>query len=85
MTPEQSRAARGLLDWTQTDLAKKAGRDLSTVSYFEKERRGVSDDVIADLRAALERGGVEFIEQGRGKGPGVRLKRPVMRQVALDV
>lgn len=76
MTPAQSRAARALLDWSQSDLARQAGRDLSTVSYFEKARRGVSDDVIADIRQALVDGGVEFIQQGRGKGPGVRLAKP---------
>lgn len=85
MTPEQSRAARGLLDWSQTELAKRSKLGLSTVSYFEKLKPRVSDEAIAAMKSALEKAGVEFIEQGRGKGPGVRLASPVLRQTDLDV
>lgn len=85
MTPEQARAARGLIDLTQTDLAKRAGLSLSTVVDFERERRIVSDDAIEAMRKALEKMGVEFIEPARGKGHGVRLTAPKARQTTLDV
>lgn len=39
ITPEQSRAARGWLDWGQEELAAKAGVSLSTIRDFEKGRR----------------------------------------------
>ncbi|WP_422028530.1 helix-turn-helix domain-containing protein [Roseovarius sp.] len=74
MTPAQSRAARGLVTMTQTELAKAAGLGQSTVIDFEKERRVVSDAAIAAIRSALEAAGVEFIEQNGG-GPGVRLAK----------
>ncbi|MBT54775.1 MAG: transcriptional regulator [Mameliella sp.] len=74
MTPAQSRAARGLVSMTQTDLAKAADLGQSTVIDFERERRIVSDAAIAAIRAALEAAGVEFIPENGG-GAGVRLKK----------
>ena len=37
ISPRQSRAARGLLDWTQDNLATRAGVSLKTVQDFEGE------------------------------------------------
>ena len=39
LAPEQSRAARGWLDWSQDDLAQRAKVSLSTIRDFEKGRR----------------------------------------------
>ena len=72
MTPAQCRAARALLDLTQTQLAEAAGFGLSTVVDFERLRREVSADAIAAIRSALEAAGVEFTN---GDRPGVRLKK----------
>ena len=74
MTPAQCRAARALVDWTQPRLAEGSGLGLSTVVDFERERRAVSAEAIAAIRAALEAAGVEFIPENGG-GAGVRLKR----------
>jgi transcriptional regulator with XRE-family HTH domain len=74
-TPSQSRAARGLLHWTQADLAEKAGVGLSGVRDFETERREVSADLQAAIRSALETAGVDMIPTNGG-GPGVRLRAP---------
>jgi len=74
MTPQQSRAARALLDLTQPDLARAAGLGLSTVVDFEKSRRDLPIDTLARLRAALENAGVEFIPENGG-GAGVRLRK----------
>ena len=73
MTPAQCRAARALLDLTQTQLAEAAGFGLSTVVDFERLRREVSADAIAAIRSALEAAGVEFTN---GDQPGVRMKSP---------
>ena len=52
-------------------LRHAADRGLSTVVDFEKERRLVSLGAIEAIRAALERAGVEFIdENGGGKAFG---------------
>ena len=74
MTPAQSRAARGLLSITQTELANLADLGQSTVIDFERERRVVSESAISAIRAALEGAGVEFIEPNGG-GAGVRLRK----------
>ncbi|MVT52516.1 helix-turn-helix domain-containing protein [Bradyrhizobium yuanmingense] len=74
---EQIRAARGLLGWSQTDLAEAAGRSLPTIKRLERESddgSAVSDDVREAVRAALEKAGVEFIPENGG-GAGVRMKK----------
>jgi transcriptional regulator with XRE-family HTH domain len=73
MTPSQCRAARSLLDMTQSQLADAAKLGLSTVVDFERERRLVSQEATIALRRALQTAGVEFIDENGG-GPGVRLK-----------
>jgi transcriptional regulator with XRE-family HTH domain len=72
--PAQCRAGRALLDMTQTQLASLAGIGLSTVVDFEKERRQVSMAAIEAIQMALNRAGVEFIDENGG-GPGVRLRK----------
>jgi transcriptional regulator with XRE-family HTH domain len=74
ITPAQSRAARALLDITQTELADAADLGLSTVVDFERERRRVSPVAIEAIRHTLRRAGVEFIDENGG-GPGVRLRK----------
>jgi len=74
LTPEQSRAARGLLDWSQQALADKAGVGLSTVRDFEKGRRQPIPANLTAIRTALEAAGAEFIPENGG-GAGVRLSK----------
>ena len=75
MTPAQCRAARGLLEITQSQLARAAGLGLSTVVDFEKERRFVSLGAVEAIRSALERAGIVFIDENGG-GEGLRLRKP---------
>jgi predicted transcriptional regulator len=72
--PAQCRAGRALLDITQTELAHAAELGLSTVVDFERERRQVSQEAVEAIQNALERSGVEFIDENGG-GPGVRLRK----------
>jgi ribosome-binding protein aMBF1 (putative translation factor) len=74
MSPEQSRAARGWLGWSQTELAKRASVSLSTVRDFEMGHRTPIPVTIAALRRAIESVGVEFIDE-KGKAVGIRLSR----------
>jgi len=74
VTPEQCRAAHGLLGWNQRELAQNAGVGIVTVHQLET---GVSQPRRATLeviRRALESAGVEFIDENGG-GPGVRLRK----------
>jgi transcriptional regulator with XRE-family HTH domain len=76
ITSAQCRAARGLLAWSQKELADAAGVGVVTVHQLEagtSEPRRATLDVI---RRAFEKAGVEFIDENGG-GPGVRVRRPV--------
>jgi predicted transcriptional regulator len=67
------RAARGLLGWTQRDLADKAEVALGTLRKME-DFDGLSGTRVETLKrvmAVLEKAGVEFLNDG---SPGVRLR-----------
>ena len=73
----EMRAARGLLGWSQEDLAKAASVGISTVRRLEGARdelRG-STRVLWKIQTALENAGVRFIPADDTEGPGVRLKK----------
>ena len=75
LTIEQLRAARGLLGWSQTKLAQRAGLSLPTVKRLEAGvGPRVSDEARSKIQRTLESAGVEFIEENGG-GPGVRLRK----------
>jgi DNA-binding transcriptional regulator YiaG len=74
MTPEQCRAARGWLDWSQDDLASAANVSLSTVRDFEKGRRVPIANNLAAMKAALEAKGIGFVDNSETSGVSV-LKR----------
>ena len=73
MTPAQCRAARGLVSWSQTQLAEAANVSRQTVVDFERGARTPYPNNLAAIRAALEAAGVVFVEPN-GLGPGVRLR-----------
>jgi transcriptional regulator with XRE-family HTH domain len=74
-SPGQCRAARGLIDLTQSELAEKASLGLSTIVDFERSRRQISNEAIGAIRKALENLGLHFIDENGG-GVGVRFKKP---------
>jgi transcriptional regulator with XRE-family HTH domain len=74
MTPAQSRAARGLIEWSQSELASRSNLGLSTIRNFEKGRRVPSVNNLAAIKQALESAGIVFIPEN-GEGPGVRLRK----------
>jgi transcriptional regulator with XRE-family HTH domain len=73
LTAAQSRAARGLLDWTQQVLAEKAGIGIVTVRQLEAELNVPRRATLEVVRRAFESAGVEFIDENGG-GAGVRLR-----------
>src|SRR4051812_7646493 len=75
ITSAQLRAARGLIGWSQTQLAQAAQLSLPTVKRVESGAGPrVSDDARARLKGALEAAGIDFIDENGG-GPGVRLRK----------
>lgn len=82
ISPEQCRAARGWLDWTQEELAGRAQVGLSTIRDFEKGRRTPIANNLAAIERALAEAGLRlrFREDGTGKG----LDGPRRKDAAKD-
>lgn len=76
LLPAQCRAARGLINWSQGELAERAGVSRSTVKDFETERHALHHSTERLLIEAIEAAGVSLIADDAA-GPGVRFKRPV--------
>ena len=72
--PAQCRAARGLIDMGQAELARRAVVRRDTIADLENGSRTLSPGNLAAIRAALEAAGVIFIDEN-GEGPGVRLRK----------
>lgn len=66
LTASQCRAARGLLDWSQADLAQAAAVGLSTVRNFETRRSTPIGNNLAAIVRALEAAGVSLVCDGQG-------------------
>jgi transcriptional regulator with XRE-family HTH domain len=74
ITPAQCRAARGLLGWTQQDLADSAHVGVVTIRQFESGATVPRYATLDVVKRALEQGGALFIDEN-GEGPGVRLRK----------
>jgi DNA-binding transcriptional regulator YiaG len=73
MTPEQCRAARAMLNWSQDKLAELAHISVITVRTFEGGKSKPQPSTMHLMRQAFEANGVEFTN---GDAPGVKLRRP---------
>ena len=73
LLPEQCRAARGLLDWTQEHLATRAGVSRSTVRDFERHRHVLHRTTESLLIMTFHDAGVMLLPPGEC-GPGVRIR-----------
>ncbi len=76
ITVAQLRAARALIGWSQTELAKHSGIAIATIRRMEGTRglpKTTAENVWKAQRA-LEDAGVVFIDED-DEGPGVRLRK----------
>jgi transcriptional regulator with XRE-family HTH domain len=73
MSPEQCRAARGWLGWTQQELARRAGVGLSTVRDFEKGERTPIPNNLAAIRRAIEDAGIRLVFDEGGGATGLTI------------
>jgi transcriptional regulator with XRE-family HTH domain len=69
ITIEQIKAARGLLDWTQADLARETGLSLTALNNIERRIASPRQSTMDLIAKTLEQGGVEFTD-----GPGVKMR-----------
>ena len=69
----QCRAARGLLDWRQQDLAREAEVGVVTIRQLEAGVIQPRRATLVVVRRTLEAAGVEFIDDNAG-GVGVRFR-----------
>lgn len=74
---KQIKAARSLLEWSQTDLADASGVSEPTIKRLEAQGDllGGRSETAEKIIQALQSGGIEFIPENGG-GAGVRLKKP---------
>ena len=72
ISSQQSRGARGLLNWTLSDLAAASAIGLSTLKHFEHARRRTTPENLVAIRDTFEKAGIIF--ESDGKFVGVRLK-----------
>jgi transcriptional regulator with XRE-family HTH domain len=75
ISPRQCRAARALLDWSQQELAVRAGVGIVTIRQLEADVHEPRRATLDVVRRALETAGIEFIDENGG-GVGVRLRKP---------
>ncbi len=75
VTIRQIKAARAMLAWSQSDLARHSGVSEPTIARLESTdgELGGREQTAKKIQKALEAAGVEFIGKNGG-GPGVRLK-----------
>jgi transcriptional regulator with XRE-family HTH domain len=73
----QIKAARALLGWSQDELAGAASVSIPTIKRLEagEGQLGGRSETGDKIREALQRAGVEFIDENGG-GAGVRLRKP---------
>ena len=72
----QLKAARALIGWSQEELASAAEVSLPTIKRLEAAEGWLAgrQTTAHKIRAALERAGIEFIDENGG-GAGVRLRK----------
>ena len=79
--PSQSRAARGLLNWSRADLAVRASIDESLLEGFEEGGKKLPPREASALQRAFEVARVEFLDGE--EAAGVRLK-PKPASIPVD-
>lgn len=75
----QIRAARALLNWSQSELVEKSGLSLTTIRRMEDDKIGPersSAGNVAAVTKIIEEAGVTFLADGEvvEGGPGIRVK-----------
>jgi len=57
----QSRAARGLLNWTQQDLADASGLSKTAINNFEKGNSDIKSESLRAIQGAFDKAGIALV------------------------
>ena len=77
ITTSQCKAARGLLGWSQSELAARLRVTRKTIYNFEHGETVTEQDTLKKMREIFEDAGIELIDVGkssRNGGSGARWK-----------
>lgn len=64
MSPEQCKAARALLGWSQEALAELSGVSVSTIRNFERGRSALMPANQRSVEEAFSKANIEFLPGG---------------------
>ena len=67
LDPQTVRSARAILQWSQSDLARRAGIAVSTLAEFEKGERVPIANNLQAIKLALETAGISLAPGGAGR------------------
>lgn len=74
ITTAQIRAARGLLNWSQTELAERTGLSSTSIGSLENGKSQPREHTLDTIRDVFEKSGIEFTS-----GSGVRLRQQTIK------
>jgi transcriptional regulator with XRE-family HTH domain len=80
ITPDQCRAARGLLNWTQEELAFQAELGIVTIRQFEAGRIQPRKKTLEAIRSIFDSWSVEILDEDGNGGAGVRFEKRIVRR-----
>jgi predicted transcriptional regulator len=69
----QIRAARGLLEWSRSDLVRASGVSMSALLRLEGAQADTRSSTVTKVVAALEGAGIVLVNEGHS-GTGVLIK-----------
>jgi transcriptional regulator with XRE-family HTH domain len=69
ITTAQIRGARGILNWSQNDLAERTGISATSIGSIEKGQSQPRESTLQAIQAAFENAGLEFMDNN-----GVRIR-----------
>ena len=64
LSPNQIRAARALLDWSQNDLGQRTGLSQAAIANIETAKHRPNDNTQTAMLTAFSMAGIEFIDGG---------------------
>lgn len=82
-SPAQCRAARGLLNWSDGELARRTSLEIEAVQLYERSEAELGDSELAMIGRVFVSAGVIAKPEGMA-GVGVRFARPQRRPTAAS-